>query len=137
MQGDYKGKDIFRHRYVGMDEDAIRQEISRLQEELYSMQDALDFLYDNSKEAKQAALNAQLKNERMLKGIDDKMVRLQRSLDYEAPIKAQLDKVTGEISQKLETANKQRWGKLITLSFINTGMLVILVVLLFYSHFFS
>ena len=27
MQGEYKGKPIFRHRYVGMDEDAIREEI--------------------------------------------------------------------------------------------------------------
>lgn len=129
MQGEYKGKDIFRHRYVGMDEDAIRDEINRLQEELYSMQDALDFLYDNSKEAKALAKDAQLKNERILNGIDNKMSRLVRSLDYEAPIKLQLEKITGEISEKIETANKLRWNKLIILAYINTGLIVIMTIL--------
>ena len=98
----------------------------RLQEELYSMQDALDYLYDNSREAKQAAADAQLNNERLLKGIDERVVRLQRSLDYDAPIKAQLDKVTGEISGKLEAANKQRWGSLMKLAYINTFLILIL-----------
>ncbi|SDB04258.1 hypothetical protein SAMN02910298_00026 [Pseudobutyrivibrio sp. YE44] len=136
MQGEYKGRDIFRRRYVGMDEDAIRQEISRLQEELYSMQDALDYLYDNSKESKALAAEVQVKNERLLKGIDVKMSKLQRSLDYEAPIKSQLDKVTGEISEKIETANNQRWGKLMALAYINTGLIVILAALVIGSIFF-
>lgn len=129
MQGEYKGKPVFRHRYIGMNEDAIRDEIDRLQAELYSMQEALDYLYSNSNEYKQEAANAQLKNERLLKDVDEKLVRLQRSLDYEAPMKAQLDKVTDDISVKIENANNKRWSKVIRLTCLNTLLIVILSIL--------
>ncbi len=126
MQGDYKGKPIFRHRYVGMDEDAIREEIERLQDELYSMQDALDYLHSNSNEARRISEETQIKNERILKAMDEKLIRLQRSLDYEAPIKTQLENVTKDINEKIFTLNNERWTKLYKLACVNTVLVVVL-----------
>ncbi len=127
MQGEYKGKPIFRHRYVGMDEDAIREEIDRLQDELYSMQEALDFLYSNSNEARQEVANAQLQNERLLKAVDEKLDRLYRSLDYEAPIKTQLEVVKKDITENYLTVNNDRWKKIFRLTYLNTFLLIALV----------
>lgn len=120
MQGEYNGVPIFRHRYVGMNEEAIREEIDRLQDELYTMQEELEFLRSNSNEAKREAEDARIKNERMLKGIDDKMSRLLSALDYEAPIKTQLEKVTRDYNEKIFELNNERWSKLYKLAIINT-----------------
>ena len=133
MQGEFNGVPIFRHRYVGMNEEAIRDEIERLQDELYSMQEELEFLRSNSNEAKREAEDARIQAERTLKGIDEKLVRLMNSLDYEAPIKTQLEKVSKEYNEKIFELNNERWTKLHKLLIFNTiliGVATIVVCLL-------
>ena len=120
MQGEFNGAPIFRHRYIGMNEEAIREEIERLQDELYSMQDELEFLRSNSNEAKRVAADERIQMERTLKSIDDKLVGLVSSLDYEAPIKTQLEKVTKEYNEKIFELNNERWSKLYKLTIFNT-----------------
>ena len=120
MQGEFSGAPIFRHRYVGMNEEAIRDEIERLQDELYSMQEELEFLRSNSNEAKREAEDARIQAERTLKGIDEKLVRLMNSLDYEAPIKTQLEQVSKEYNEKIFELNNERWTKLHKLLIFNT-----------------
>lgn len=137
MQGEYKGKPIFRHRYVGMDEEAIREEIERLQDELYSMQEALDFFYSNSNEVRREANEAQLNNSRVLKGIDEKLVRLQMSLDYEAPVKTQLEKVTKDYNEKIFNLNNERWTKLYRLTIFNSFLIVSVAIVVCFLIFFS
>lgn len=120
MQGECFERPIFRHRYVGMDEEAIREEIERLQEELYTMQEELEFLRSNSNEAKREAAELQVKLERMVKTLDEKLTRLITSLDYEAPIKTQLEKVTKDYNEKIFELNNERWTKLYKLTIFNT-----------------
>lgn len=133
MQGEFNGVPIFRHRYVGMNEEAIREEIERLQDELYTMQEELEFLRSTSNDARRQAEDDKIKNERMLKGIDEKMSRLISSLDYEAPIKTQLEKVTKDYNEKIFELNNKRWTKLQNLTIINTiliGVAAIIICLL-------
>lgn len=125
MQGEFNGAPIFRHRYIGMKEEAIREEIERLQDELYSMQDELEFLRSNSNEAKRVAADERIQMERTLKSIDDKLVGLVSSLDYEAPIKTQLEKVTKEYNEKIFELNNERWSKLYKLTIFNTILIVV------------
>ncbi len=136
MQGEYTGKPIFRRRYVGMDEDAIRDEINRLQDELYAMQDALDYMQGNEKFARNQMQEAQLKNERLLKSLDEKFARLQRSIDYEAPIKTQIEKVTADLKAMVEQSNDAAWKKLTKIMYLNTALLSLLCILLIISFVF-
>lgn len=135
MQGEYTGKPIFRRRYVGMDEDAIRDEINRLQDELYTLEETLDFIQSNDRIARQQVEEAQIKNERLLKQLDDKFSKLQRSIDYEAPIKSQIEKVATELREMVETSNKEAWNKLVKIMYINTIVVVVSAILIICSIF--
>lgn len=135
MQGEYTGKPIFRRRYVGMDEDAIRDEINRLQDELYTLEETLDFIQSNDRIARQQVEEAQIKNERLLKQLDDKFSKLQRSIDYEAPIKSQIEKVATELREMVEKSNKEAWNKLVRIMYINTMVVVALAILIVCSIF--
>ena len=135
MQGEYTGKPIFRRRYVGMDEDAIRDEINRLQDELYTLEETLDFIQSNDRIARQQVEEAQIKNERLLKQLDDKFSKLQRSIDYEAPIKSQIEKVATELREMVETSNKEAWNKLVKIMYINTIVVVASAILIICSIF--
>lgn len=76
MQGEYSGKPIFRRRYVSMNEDAIREEINRLQDELYSMQEALELFGKDNKDIRNQVLNGQENNERLMKVLGTKVENL-------------------------------------------------------------
>lgn len=141
MQGEYNGKPIFRHRYVGMDEDSIRAEISRLQGELYAMQEALELFGNDNKDIRNQVAESQEKNEKLLKTLESKISDLQNALDYGTPIKKQVEDATKEITVKIqEIYNTDRLKKqeksmsvLTGLTIVNTVLLIALIILIVFS----
>ncbi len=141
MQGEFRGKPIFTHRYVGMDEDSIREEIERLQGEIYSMQTALDLYSKDNSEIRKVINDGQANNEKLLKGVEIKLQDLRDSLDYGTPVKKQLEDASKEFTTRLEEVyNKDRLAKsernisaLIALSIVNTIIIVLLLILVGYS----
>ena len=128
MQGGYKGKAMFAHRYVGMSEEAIREEIDRLQGELYAMQEALDFLYDDNSEAKKSIKEQQEKLEGLIGELDKKVERLQNTMDYESPMKKQLAEMEKGITGSILGEWKKEQQKLSTYLTVNTILLVVMMV---------
>ena len=141
MQGEYNGKPIFRHRYVSLNEEAIREEINRIQDELYSMQEILELVTKDNKSLRQQAIDGQKSNERLLKELTDKVQSLQESLDYSTPLKAQVAAATADFKEKMESvyasASKERVPSktLMICTVINTVLLLILIGLVGYSIF--
>ena len=141
MQGEYKGKPIFSRRYVSMNEEAIREDIDRLQGELYSMQEALDLFGKGNSEIKQQILDSQESNEALLKKLEIKVGNLEDALDYSIPLKTQLSDAVAEFRIKLndiyDSANykaKDKTTKIVLIvSVINTLLLLVLTGLLLYS----
>ncbi|MCR5580060.1 MAG: hypothetical protein K6F66_00600 [Pseudobutyrivibrio sp.] len=141
MQGEYRGKPIFSHRYIGMDEDSIRAEIDRLQGELYSMEEALDFYSRDNRQIQEDISANQVKNEKLLRSMELKIQDLQDKLDYGTPVKTQLANVTKEFTEKLdEVYNADRLknheksiSTLIGISIANTILILILIGLVCYS----
>ena len=140
MQGEYNGKPIFRHRYVSLNEEAIREEINRLQDELYSMQEVLELVTRDNKALKQQAIEGQENNERLLKELLNKVQNLREALDYSTPLKAQVAEATAEFKSKMEaiyTSASKDGGKysskaLMVCTVINTVLLLILIGLVGY-----
>ena len=132
MQEEYKGKSIFSRRYVGMSEEAIRDEIDRLQGQVYALEKALDSLKEDDKNFIDAITDNQAKMERLINDIDKKITKLQSSLDYDAPIKNQLDIATKDIGAKLKAANKESLDKLIRVLQFNTVILILLLCVVIY-----
>ena len=134
MQEEYKGKTIFSRRYVGMSEEDIREEIDRLQKRVYELEKALDSLREDDKEFINAIEDNQLKLETLIKDLDQKITKLQSSLDYDAPIKNHLDNVTKDISKKLKDANKETTKTLVRVLQFDTILLIILIFIVIYKN---
>ena len=141
MQGEYKGKPIFRHRYVSMNEDAIREEINRLQGELYAMQEALDLFGKGNSEIKQQILDSQYANEELLKKLEIKVHNLEDALDYSTPLKTQLNDTVSEFRIKLNDiydsasykAKNRTTNIILGITVFNSVLLLALWGLLIYS----
>lgn len=141
MQREYNGKTIFRHRFVAMNEDAIRGEIDRLQDEIYSMQEALDMFGHDNKEIRQQVIDSQTQNEKLLKELGTKVQNLSDALDYSTPLKSQLAEATEDFKTRLnelydETNKKSESNSmkaLTVISIINTILLFALIGLVGYS----
>ncbi|MCR4568626.1 MAG: hypothetical protein K5769_11280 [Pseudobutyrivibrio sp.] len=144
MPDDYRGPHIFKHRYIGLSEEDIRGEIDRLQGELYAMETALDFFSKDNKEIKEQLSETQQANEKLLKSLDTRVQNLQDSLDYGAPIKAQIDAATKDFTNKMDAAlNAERikrqersMSALTKLVVLNTVLVLVAVGLVVYSIFF-
>lgn len=139
MQGEYNGKPIFSRRYVSMNEDAIREEIDRLQDEIFSMQEALTLFGKDNKATRQHVIDSQAENEKLLRQLELKIQDLSDSLDYTKPFKSQLVDATSEFKNRLEglydEANKKNnstFRAITALSFVNTILLFILIALVGY-----
>ena len=128
------GKPIFSRRYVGMSEEAIREEIDRLQGQVYELEKALDSLKEDDKEFISAIEENQLKLEKLIKDMDQKITKLQSSLDYDAPIKNHLDNVTKDITKKLKAANKESNALLVKVLQFNTILLIVLIFIVIYKN---
>lgn len=102
MQGEYTGKPIFKHRYLGMDEDDIRQEIDRLQEEVYQLEEMLEAYRHDNVELHKAVSDAQQQNEKLLKSLGIRVQDLHDSLDYTKPLKSQMESMLKEFEVSLE-----------------------------------
>lgn len=141
MQNEYNGKPIFRHRYVSMDEESIRGEITRLQGEIYAMQETLELFGHDNNDIKQQVAENQEQNEKLLKSLETRVTDLKDSLDYGTPLKKQLDNVTKDFSAKIEEVynadrlkkQEQSMSVLTSLTVINTVLLVVLIGLIGYS----
>lgn len=141
MQGEYSGKPIFRRRYVSMNEDAIREEINRLQDELYSMQEALELFGKDNKDIRNQVLNGQENNERLMKALGTKVENLEQKLDYRTPLKAQFAEAIAEYKEKISRLNdeievksfKRSIRGLTLLTIVNTILLLVMIVLIGYS----
>lgn len=141
MQGEYSGKPIFRRRYVSMNEDAIREEINRLQDELYSMQEALELFGKDNKDIRNQVLNGQENNERLMKALGTKVENLEQKLDYRTPLKAQFAEAIAEYKEKISQLNdeievksfKRSIRGLTLLTIVNTILLLVMIVLIGYS----
>ena len=141
MQGEYSGKPIFRRRYVSMNEDAIREEINRLQDELYSMQEALELFGKDNKDIRNQVLNGQENNERLMKALGTKVENLEQKLDYRTPLRAQFAEVIAEYKEKISQLNDETEVKsfkrsirgLTLLTIVNTILLLVMIVLIGYS----
>ena len=141
MQNEYNGKPIFRHRYVSMDEESIRGEITRLQGEIYAMQETLELFGHDNNDIKQQVAENQEQNEKLLKSLETRVTELKDSLDYGTPLKKQLDNVTKDFSAKIEEVynadrlkkQEQSMSVLTSLTVINTVLLVVLIGLIGYS----
>ena len=137
MQGEYSGKPIFRHRYVGMKEEAIREEIDRLQEELSVMQDALDYFSKDNKDIKQRIIDNQKNNEQLIKDVSRRIQDLKYGMDYTTPLKKQLDEVVGEFTDSfnknydLDKLNQQEknLAVLVKLTIVNTILIIVAIAL--------
>ena len=128
------GKPIFSRRYVGMSEEAIREEIDRLQGQDYELEKALDSLKEDDKEFISAIEENQLKLEKLINDMDQKITKLQSSLDYDAPIKNHLDNVTKDITKKLKAANKESNALLVKVLQFNTILLIVLIFIVIYKN---
>ena len=141
MQGEYSGKPIFRRRYVSMNEDAIREEINRLQDELYSMQEALELFGKDNKDIRNQVLNGQENNERLMKALGTKVENLEQKIDYRTPLKAQFAEAIAEYKEKISQLNDETEVKsfkrsirgLTLLTIVNTILLLVMIVLIGYS----
>lgn len=141
MQGEYSGKPIFRRRYVSMNEDAIREEINRLQDELYSMQEALELFGKDNKDIRSQVLNGQENNERLMKALGTKVENLEQKIDYRTPLKAQFAEAIAEYKEKISQLNDETEVKsfkrsirgLTLLTIVNTILLLVMIVLIGYS----
>lgn len=134
MQGEYNGKSIFSRRYIGMSEEAIREEIDRLQGQVYALEKALDSLKEDDKDFINAIEDNQQKMEKLIKDIDDKITKLQSSLDYDAPIKHQIDNVTKDISSKIKASNKESIDNLTKVLQFNTVLLILILCVVIYRY---
>ncbi|WP_458457765.1 hypothetical protein [Pseudobutyrivibrio sp.] len=141
MQGEYSGKPIFRRRYVSMNEDAIREEINRLQDELYSMQEVLELFGKDNKDIRNQVLNGQENNERLMKALGTKVENLEQKIDYRTPLKAQFAEAIAEYKEKISQLNdeievksfKRSIRGLTLLTIVNTILLLVMIVLIGYS----
>lgn len=141
MQGEYSGKPIFRRRYVSMNEDAIREEINRLQDELYSMQEALELFGKDNKDIRNQVLTGQENNERLMKALGTKVENLEQKIDYRTPLKAQFAEAIAEYKEKISQLNdeievksfKRSIRGLTLLTIVNTILLLVMIVLIGYS----
>ena len=144
MQGEYNGKPIFSRRYVSMNEDAIREEIDRLQDEIYSMQEALEMFGKENKITRQHVIDSQTNNEKLLKELGIRVQNLNDAMDYSKPLKAQLKDATDEFKSRLnELYDETRKDKgmssekvLMVVSIVNTILLLVLIGLIGYSFLF-
>ncbi len=135
MQGNYNGKSVFRHRYVGMKEEAIREEIDRLQGELYAMQEALDFLYDDSREIKDSIVKNQEDNKSSLKNLSEKIDELKGTFDYDHTLKGKIESETDKKVKVIREEYKHEIGKISRLIYVNTILLVVVIFLVGFSLF--
>ncbi|WP_028235228.1 hypothetical protein [Pseudobutyrivibrio sp. MD2005] len=140
MQGEYKGNLIFRERYVALNEEAIKDEINRLQKELYGMQEILEFVSKDNNTLKHQVIDGQENNERLMKELSNKVQKLQDSLDYSTPLKAQVADATADFKTKMEEvyiSTSKKSGRstkvLIIISIVNTLLLLGLIGLIGYS----
>lgn len=140
MQGEYKGKLIFRERYVALNEEAIKDEINRLQKELYGMQEIIEFVSKDNNTLKHQVIDGQENNERLMKELSNKVQKLQDSLDYSTPLKAQVADATADFKTKMEEvyiSTSKKSGRstkvLIIISIVNTLLLLGLIGLIGYS----
>ena len=144
MQGEYTGKPIFKHRYIGMSEDDVREEIDRLQGEVFELQQLLQLYSRDSGETKQNIFEAQMRNEKLIRGLEIKVQNLQDALDYTKPMKTQMDGLIKEFELNLESVynhdgvkKQQRDIKIFSvLTAINTVLILCAIGLLGYSIFF-
>ena len=141
MQGEYNGKPIFRRRYVSMNEEAIREEINRLQDELYAMQEVLELFGKDNKDIRNQVQVGQESNERLLKALGKKVENLEEKIDYRTPLKAQLSETVEEFKEKINELygenKKQGIEKsikgLTILAIVNTVVLLGVIMLVGYS----
>ncbi|MBO5617335.1 hypothetical protein [Pseudobutyrivibrio sp.] len=141
MQGEYNGKPIFRRRYVSMNEEAIREEINRLQDELYAMQEVLELFGKDNKDIRNQVQVGQESNERLLKALGKKVENLEEKIDYRTPLKAQLSETVEEFKEKINELyceNKKqgieksiKWLTILTI--VNTVLLLGVIMLVGYS----
>ena len=144
MKGEFSGKSIFKHRYICMAEDDIRQEIDRLQGEVFELQQLLQLYAIENGEIKQKIYESQTTNEKLCRSVETKVQNLQDALDYTKPVKAQMDNLIKEFELNLESVynhdgvKKQQRDIRIFSAFtaINTLLLLCLIGLLSYSIFF-
>jgi seryl-tRNA synthetase len=124
-----------------MDEESIRGEITRLQGEIYAMQETLELFGHDNNDIKQQVAENQEQNEKLLKSLETRVTDLKDSLDYGTPLKKQLDNVTKDFSAKIEEVynadrlkkQEQSMSVLTSLTVINTVLLVVLIGLIGYS----
>jgi predicted RNase H-like nuclease (RuvC/YqgF family) len=133
MAGEYKGKSIFTRRYIGMSEEAIREEIDRLQGQVYALEDALDSLKSEDKDFYNSVEENQHKLEKMVTDLDSKITKLQSSLDYDSPVKTHLDNFTKDISGRLRAVNRDLLVKLAVVLQVNTILLFLILSVVIYK----
>ncbi len=128
MQGEYTGKPIFKHRYLGMSEDDIRQEIDRLQGEVYQLEEMLEAYRRDNVDIHKAVADAQQQNEKLLKSLGLRVQDMHDALDYTKPLKTQMESLLKEFEVNLENLynyeNVKRQKKnvsiIVALTVINT-----------------
>ena len=144
MQGEYNGKPIFKHRYIGMNEEEIRAEIDRLQSEIYSMEEYLEFYRKDNVQLRGEITAAQQQNEKLLRSLEFKVQNLQDALDYTKPLKSRLDTIVKEFEVNLESLyntegikkQQRNVSVLTTLTVINTILILCVIGLVGFSIFF-
>jgi hypothetical protein len=134
MQEEYNGKSIFSQRYIGMTEEAIRNEMDRLQNQVYMMEKVLDSLNEDGKMYKQTFEANQRKGERLIRGMDEKLSKVQKAVDYTS-LQDHVDEMIKNISADLEDRNKGNFKKVMVMLRINTILLIILIALIAFTHF--
>jgi chromosome segregation ATPase len=128
MQGEYTGKPIFKHRYLGMSEDDIRQEIDRLQGEVYQLEEMLEAYRRDNVDIHKAVADEQQQNEKLLKSLGLRVQDMHDALDYTKPLKTQMESLLKEFEVNLENLynyeNVKRQKKnvsiIVALTVINT-----------------
>ncbi len=141
MQGEYIGHTIFKHRYIGMDEDAIRQEIDRLQKEVADLEQMLEYYRHDNVEVRKNISESQERTEKLLKSLDTRVQNVQDAFEYTKPMKSQMDSLLKEFEVKLESLYNHEGIKkqqrnvsiLTTLTVINTILIVCTIGLIGYT----
>ncbi|MBE5911483.1 hypothetical protein [Pseudobutyrivibrio sp.] len=145
MQGEYTGKPIFKHRYLGMSEDDIRQEIDRLQGEVYQLEEMLEAYRRDNVDIHKAVADAQQQNEKLLKSLGLRVQDMHDALDYTKPLKTQMESLLKEFEVNLENLynyeNVKRQKKnvsiIVALTVINTILALSMTAMIVYLILFA
>jgi hypothetical protein len=98
------------------------------------MEKVLDSLNEDGKMYKQTFEANQRKGERLIRGMDEKLSKVQKAVDYTS-LQDHVDEMIKNISADLEDRNKGNFKKVMVMLRINTILLIILIALIAFTHF--